>query len=33
MKSNDILKKGKIFICLINLLEKVEENLWRNLLD
>ena len=33
MKSNDILEKGKIFICSINLLEKVEENLWINLLD
>ena len=29
MKSNDILKKGKIYICNIDLLEKVEDTLWK----
>ena len=33
MKSNDILKKGKIYICNIDLLEIVEETLSENLLD
>ena len=33
MKNSGDLKKGENYICVINLLEKVEKDLWLNLLN